>query len=211
MGVEIISASFASAELTNILQNCHAWYGGNPRSPQLPIGQDIPLRSRIILIADAFDAMTADRVYRKARSQDEAIVELRRYAGVQFDPELVEHFIETLSAHDQNRSTKPLTESQAHALSIGIEIEKLACAVETHDITLLSAITDHLMANATRLGLPEIAQVAANLKRSANTDQDETKLAEYATELLELCRSHQSSYLATSDQSLESQASDPSS
>ncbi len=40
--------------------------------------------------------MVTDRVYRKGRSREEAFLELRRYAGRQFDPELVEHFIETL-------------------------------------------------------------------------------------------------------------------
>ena len=46
----------------------------------------IPLESRIILVADAFEAITADRAYREARSDDEALVELERHAGTQFDP-----------------------------------------------------------------------------------------------------------------------------
>lgn len=50
----------------------------------------IPLESRIILVADAFEAMTSDRPYRKAPGQEFAIGELRRHAGTQFDPRVVE-------------------------------------------------------------------------------------------------------------------------
>jgi diguanylate cyclase (GGDEF)-like protein len=52
-------------------------------------GDDIPLASRILFVADAFDAMTSDRVYRKALSVDKAVNELKRCAGTQFDPEVV--------------------------------------------------------------------------------------------------------------------------
>ncbi len=53
-------------------------------------GKDIPLGSRIILVADAYDAMTTDRPYRKAIGHEKAIAELRKHAGHQFDPEIVE-------------------------------------------------------------------------------------------------------------------------
>lgn len=56
-------------------------------------GREIPLECRILAIADAYDAMTNDRPYRSAMSHDQAISELRRCAGTQFDPELVEMFI----------------------------------------------------------------------------------------------------------------------
>ena len=53
-------------------------------------GEDIPLESRIILVADAFEAMTSDRPYRKAPGHEFAISELRRHAGGQFDPRVVD-------------------------------------------------------------------------------------------------------------------------
>jgi HD-GYP domain-containing protein (c-di-GMP phosphodiesterase class II) len=59
----------------------------------LATGEDIPLPSRIIAIADAFDAMTSDRPYRRAGSRANAFEELRRCAGKQFDRNLVERFI----------------------------------------------------------------------------------------------------------------------
>jgi diguanylate cyclase (GGDEF)-like protein len=59
-------------------------------------GEEIPLLSRILAIADAFDAMTNDRPYQKAISKEEAIEELKKGSGKQFDPELVPIFISIL-------------------------------------------------------------------------------------------------------------------
>jgi putative nucleotidyltransferase with HDIG domain len=63
-------------------------------------GEAIPLTARIIAIADAFDAMTTLRVYRTPFTSEEACAELRAGAGRQFDPSLVESFVETLGASD---------------------------------------------------------------------------------------------------------------
>jgi len=61
-------------------------------------GERIPLGARILAVADAFDAMTSDRPYRKALSREQAIAELRRCAGTQFDLQLVEVFVRLLEA-----------------------------------------------------------------------------------------------------------------
>jgi diguanylate cyclase (GGDEF)-like protein/PAS domain S-box-containing protein len=74
-----------------ILYHHESWNGsGYPKGLK---GEEIPLISRIIAIVDAYDAMTNDRPYRAALSKDEAIKELRKCAGTQFDPNLVETFI----------------------------------------------------------------------------------------------------------------------
>jgi HD-GYP domain-containing protein (c-di-GMP phosphodiesterase class II) len=73
----------------------HEWWDGNGYPLGLK-GEDIPLASRILAIADAFDAMTSDRPYRKALTHEEAVDEIKRCAGKQFDPALVEQFIKIL-------------------------------------------------------------------------------------------------------------------
>ena len=60
------------------------------------VGEAIPLGARIILVADAYDAMTTDRPYRKAIGHHNAIAELRQQAGAQFDPKLVEALIKSI-------------------------------------------------------------------------------------------------------------------
>ncbi len=56
-------------------------------------GYEIPLQSRILAVVDAYDAMISDRIYKKALSKEEAIIELKRNAGTQFDAKIVEIFI----------------------------------------------------------------------------------------------------------------------
>ncbi|MFF3669199.1 HD-GYP domain-containing protein [Microtetraspora malaysiensis] len=62
-------------------------------------GDEIPEFARIIAVADAFDSMTSDRAYRKAKSIEEAVAELRKGAGTQFDPVMVNTFIKALDRH----------------------------------------------------------------------------------------------------------------
>lgn len=70
----------------------HEWWNGEGYPLKLK-GEEIPLECRILAIADAYDAMTSDRPYRKAMSQEQALGELERCTGKQFDPYLVSKFL----------------------------------------------------------------------------------------------------------------------
>lgn len=78
----------------------HEWWNGQGYPLGLE-GENIPLECRILTIADAYDAMTSDRPYRKAMGHDEAVLEIKRCAGVQFDAELVEKFVAVVGKKDQ--------------------------------------------------------------------------------------------------------------
>jgi putative nucleotidyltransferase with HDIG domain len=76
-------------DIAPFVQHHHEWFDGSGYPAGL-CAEDIPLESRIIAVADAFDAITSDTSYKPARSVDEAARELREGAGTQFDPRLVE-------------------------------------------------------------------------------------------------------------------------
>lgn len=69
--------------------------------PEGLIKENIPLIGRIIAVADAYDAMTSKRPYRVARTKEQAVKELKKYSGTQFDPNLVDAFINVLDPGKQ--------------------------------------------------------------------------------------------------------------
>ncbi|HAU30967.1 MAG TPA: hypothetical protein DCW46_01485 [Desulfotomaculum sp.] len=71
----------------------HEWWNGEGYPFGLK-GEEIPLECRIMAIVDTYDSMTSDRPYRKALPPENAIAELYRYSGTQFDPFLVDKFVE---------------------------------------------------------------------------------------------------------------------
>ena len=77
-------------------------------------GDSIPIQARILAVVDAYEAMTNDRVYRPAMPESDARAELVRFAGTQFDPEIVETFIKLLERED--RSGESLTARVSRAL-----------------------------------------------------------------------------------------------
>ena len=90
-GVEMVAASFKCDPLSAVIRHHHTPFQGH-EDHSGPRGEQIPLGARIVTIADAYDAMVSDRPYRKGRDHEAAVAELRRCAGKQFDPRLVEQF-----------------------------------------------------------------------------------------------------------------------
>jgi HD-GYP domain-containing protein (c-di-GMP phosphodiesterase class II) len=76
--------------------------------PTRRAGGDIPLEGRLLAVADAFDAMTSTRPYRAALAFDDAVAEVERCAGSQFDPELVAAFFDAVDAGEICAATEAL-------------------------------------------------------------------------------------------------------
>lgn len=190
-GVEIIRAAFASDQLSEIIENHHSFFGGTARDSTRPTGCDIPLGARILTIADSYDAMVSDRVYRKGRSSSEAFAELRRCANTQFDPELVERFIEVVSMILANEVAPVTAVTNQVALSIGMQMERIAAAVDSKDFEKLSALAAHVKTTASRHGLADLASEAAELEEAAQKG-DVLVLIHSTNKLMEHCRKTQS-------------------
>jgi putative nucleotidyltransferase with HDIG domain len=92
-GYEILKSVEEYAGLAEYVLYHHERFDGKGYPEGLQ-GEAIPLVARIICVADAYEAMTASRPYQKARSREEAMAELERCAGTQFDPHLVSVFLE---------------------------------------------------------------------------------------------------------------------
>jgi riboflavin transporter FmnP len=106
LGAQIVGPVDRLAPELPVIRHHHEWYNGSGYPDRL-MGDEIPKLARILHVADAFEAMTADRPYRKALSIDQAMAELRKFAGVQFDPEIVDAFMKTSWAEDATDPGEP--------------------------------------------------------------------------------------------------------
>ncbi|NCC81552.1 MAG: diguanylate cyclase [Clostridia bacterium] len=93
IGYRILSSANQMSDIAEYTLAHHERWDGKGY-PNGISGKEIPLVSRIIAVADAYDAMTSERTYRKPLSEKEAVEELRKYAGTQFDPIIVKIFTE---------------------------------------------------------------------------------------------------------------------
>jgi len=91
-GAKVLESSQELKEIVLIVRHHHERWDGNGY-PEGLSGSRIPEESRILAIADTFDAITSDRPYRGSMSWDYAISEIKTYAGKQFDPEIAKVFI----------------------------------------------------------------------------------------------------------------------
>ncbi len=90
---QILKSTDEYAYLAEIVLHHHERWNGSGY-PEGLIGEDIPLLSRIIAVADTYEAMTGERPYTQAMVSEKAVDELKAIAGTQLDPELVEAFVE---------------------------------------------------------------------------------------------------------------------
>lgn len=96
VGQIVLEQAGAMRDAATIALHHHEWYNG-AGYPHGLAGADIPIGARIVAIADSYEAMIASRPYKRARSHEEALAELERCAGTQFDPDLVKLFVSQMS------------------------------------------------------------------------------------------------------------------
>jgi putative nucleotidyltransferase with HDIG domain len=110
LGAEIIAPVAKLAPELPIIRHHHEWYNGSGYPDRL-MGDEIPRLARVLHVADAFEAMTAARPYRMTPlTAEQALGELRKFAGIQFDPEVVDAFVRTSHADgvpDPGRQPEP--------------------------------------------------------------------------------------------------------
>jgi len=148
IGANILKPVAFPWPIAPVVRHHHEHYDGEGYPAGLK-GEEIPLLARILTVADAYEAMTADRPYRSGRAQDEAIEELHRCEGTHFDPRIVDAFIDALSdmedqaAARRARAVEEIQPEEARAIFV--------------------AICDGMFASFRRLGGPRLA---SNLEAS---------------------------------------------
>jgi hypothetical protein len=111
LGAQIIAPVTKLAPELPIIRHHHEWYNGSGYPDRL-MGDEIPKLARVLHVADAFEAMTAQRPYRMTPlTTEQALGELRKFAGIQFDPVVVDAFVRTHwveGVSDPGRTLQPV-------------------------------------------------------------------------------------------------------
>jgi len=114
LGARLLDPLPGVATLQQSIRHHHEFYDGSGYPDGLA-GDRIPLGARIIAIADAYDTIISDRAYKKGRSIEDAVAELERCSGIQFDPELVRIFVAALRQHPVSQTTESAGSSASGA------------------------------------------------------------------------------------------------
>jgi diguanylate cyclase (GGDEF)-like protein/putative nucleotidyltransferase with HDIG domain/PAS domain S-box-containing protein len=190
IGVEIINRSFKHQGLTEIVKFHHCRFDGAGSGEHQKLkGEDIPIGARILTIVDSFDAMVSDRVYRSGMSVAKAIEELRRCSGTQFDPKLVELFVEIIESGElQSEQEESCAFTGDVMLAIGEQIERLVEAADDGDCETFVALADRLRQTAGKYDIIMIRDAATKAIDLANEDAQIENLVKQSFELLAACR-----------------------
>ena len=189
IGVEIINSSFRHQSLTEIVQFHHFHFGGEKARSQELAGEAIPIGARILTVVDAFDAMVSDRPYRKAMPGNDAIKELQRCSGTQFDPAIVQSFIEIIHSgrHSMSQFRSGSHENDA-LLSVGEQIERLVEAAEFGNEKTFVALVERLRLTAKQHNVTSIVEAASNAIAAVDEDSQLNTLVQVSFELMAACR-----------------------
>jgi diguanylate cyclase (GGDEF)-like protein/putative nucleotidyltransferase with HDIG domain len=110
IGARVLEMNPSLRLLIPIVRHHHEFYNGQGYPDGLS-EHEIPIEARIVSVADAIEAMASDRPYRKARSNQYIIEEIKRFAGTQFDPKVVELAVELLESEELNKASFPQVET----------------------------------------------------------------------------------------------------
>jgi response regulator RpfG family c-di-GMP phosphodiesterase len=103
IGFRILEPVEFLRDVAPCVRHHHEWFDGSDRGyPDRLRGDQIPLPSRIILVADTVEAMTSDRPYRKALTLEAVVSEIHKYTGTQFDPKVTEPFLRLLEREGES-------------------------------------------------------------------------------------------------------------
>ena len=147
IGAAILEVHEAMADIAQIVRHHHERWDGRGY-PDALVGGAIPIGGRIIAVADAFSAMTTDRIYRPALTLDRAWAELHAHAGTQFDPEIVAVFEQVVDEGGSLRQLPPALEHRFNS-----------------DVHVPLSSTDELHARLAML--PVLAPVVVDVKTAA--------------------------------------------
>lgn len=107
LGAKILEPLQTMSRIRDMVRHHHEFYDGTGYPNRLK-GEEIPYGARVIAVADAFDTITSERTYKKARTREDAFAELERCASNQFDPSIVRAFVEIM-----RRAPRHVSERQA--------------------------------------------------------------------------------------------------
>lgn len=150
IGANILKPVAFPWAIAPVVRHHHEHWNGNGYPAGLR-GEEIPLLARILGVADSYEAMTSDRPYRRGRSAEEGIAELKRCAGTQFDPRIVDAFVDVLRAQERDRE------------AIGAQTPEDVQPDEARAIFI--ALCDGMLASFRRLGGPRLS---SNLETELN-------------------------------------------
>lgn len=199
IGVELIASAFDCQELTQTVQFRQAYFDGSGRNRNMPMGVEIPLAARLLSICDSYDSMISDRIYRDGCSHHVAIEELRRFAGSQFDPELVEHFASVITCKPEADAGTSISEA---AVQIGFQVERLVAAIDNQDAEAMLTLAGRLGMYARHCDIESIATAADRIREHAGEQEISwMELLRDTNDLLEMCRETQAEQLGVQQDS----------
>lgn len=197
MGVEMVRGSFGQQVLTEIVEQQVVFYDmSNAERGAGPLVRP-SISARILSIANAYDLMTTGTGYRSPISREAAFRELRDCAGTQFDPELVERFISTITLRN-DQALESDNVSLETALRLGLSLERIVGALDCRDMEQLRSCTEQVNATAQEFDIEEMKFTGRELLEAIDDEQDMIEVMQLAGELLDQCRATQSRLIEAS-------------